>query len=55
MRWRLGGSEDGEPVALHFLFDLGWGHTGIPDVNINLWRSQFPLVYEVDYSRVYVR
>jgi hypothetical protein len=55
INWRVGGAADGEETGLHFLFDLGWGHTGIADVNIALWASLFPLVYEIDYSRVYMR
>lgn len=55
IHWRLSGDAEAEPTELHFLFDFGWGHTGVQDVNIALWSSLFPLVYEVDYSRVYVR
>lgn len=55
MHWRLSGNAEGEPTGLHFLFDFGWGHTGVQDVNIALWSSLLPLVYEVDYSRVYLR
>ncbi len=55
IHWRLGGKLEAEPTGLHFLFDLGWGHTLVQDVNLALWASHFPLVYEVDYSRVYLR
>jgi hypothetical protein len=55
LHWRVGGAADGDVTGLHFLFDFGWGHTGIPDVNIALWAEQFPIIYEIDYSRVYMR
>jgi hypothetical protein len=38
-----------------FLFDFGWGHTQISDVNISLPAAGFQITYEVDYSRVYMR
>ena len=44
-----------QPTDLHFLIDLGWGHVKIADVNITLPASAFPLEYEVDYSRVWLR
>jgi hypothetical protein len=53
--WRVGGDVHGETTNLHFLFDFGWGHTGLAAVNIALWAAQFPIEYEVDYSRVYLR
>jgi hypothetical protein len=40
---------------MSFLFDFGWGHTQISDVNITLPASNFGITYEVDYSRVYLR
>jgi hypothetical protein len=40
---------------MYFLFDFGWGHIEIPEVNISLPASSFPLTYELDYSRVYLR
>jgi hypothetical protein len=55
LSWRVGGREDGDVTSMHFLFDLSWGHTSIADVNIALWSSFFPLTYEIDYSRVYMR
>ena len=55
IRWRLGGAETAEPVTLRFLFDLGWGHNWVSSVNIALWSALFPLIYELDYSRVYLR
>jgi hypothetical protein len=55
IHWRLSGDAQGQLTGLHFLFDLGWGHTGIPELNIALWAEQFPVIYEIDYSRVYLR
>jgi hypothetical protein len=55
IHWRTSGDAEAAATGLHFLFDFGWGHTGVPDVNIALWASHFPLVYEIDYSRVYLR
>ena len=55
IHWRLGGMPEAEPTGMHFLFDLGWGHTLVRDVDLALWASQFPLEYEIDYSRVYLR
>jgi hypothetical protein len=40
---------------MRFLFDFSWGHTQVSDVNIELPASMFPLTYEIDYSRVYLR
>jgi hypothetical protein len=37
------------------LFDLGWGHTDIADVNVKLPAATFEIQYELDYSRVYLR
>jgi hypothetical protein len=55
LTWTLGGKKGGESLDMNFLFDLSWGHTQIKDVNISLPAAQFPMVYEVDYSRVYLR
>lgn len=55
LHWTLGGGAGGATIDMDFLFDLGWGHTQIQDVNITLPASSFPLTYEVDYSRVYLR
>jgi hypothetical protein len=55
LHWTKGGTTDGEPTDMHFLFDFSWGHTQVDDVNIELPASQFPLTYEIDYSRVYMR
>lgn len=55
IHWTLGGSQSGEVIDRDFLFDFGWGHTQISDVNISLPSSSFPLTYEIDYSRVYLR
>jgi hypothetical protein len=55
IEWTNGGSANGTPIDMRFLFDFGWGHTDIADVNITLPASQFPMTYEIDYSRVYLR
>jgi hypothetical protein len=55
LHWTLGGGQSGEQIDMSFLFDFGWGHTQIQDENISLPASDFPIVYEVDYSRVYLR
>jgi hypothetical protein len=55
LHWTLGGGGSGEHIDMSFLIDLGWGHTQIQDVNITLPASNFPLTYELDYSRVYLR
>lgn len=54
--WRLGGTHAGIPTDLHFLFDVSWGHTGIPNANLSMSSSVFDGKYfEWDYSRVYLR
>jgi hypothetical protein len=55
IHWTLGGSSGGQNIDMSFLFDFGWGHTMITDVNISLPASSFPITYEIDYSRVYLR
>jgi hypothetical protein len=55
LHWTLGGTQSGEHINMSFLFDFGWGHTQISDVNITLPASGFNITYEVDYSRVYLR
>jgi len=55
LHWTHGGGESGEPIDMRFLFDFSWGHTQVDDVNIELPVSMFPLTYEIDYSRVYLR
>jgi hypothetical protein len=55
LHWTLGGDQGAEVIDMNFLFDFGWGHTQIADVNISLPASSFPLTYEIDYSRVYLR
>ena len=55
IHWTNGGSSGGEKINMSFLFDFGWGHTQISDVNITLPASNFGITYEVDYSRVYLR
>jgi len=55
LHWTLGGGSSGAKIDMSFLFDFGWGHTQVSDVNISLPASKFPLTYEIDYSRVYLR
>jgi hypothetical protein len=55
IHWTLGGGQGGTAIDMSFLFDFGWGHTQISDVNISLPASSFPITYEIDYSRVYLR
>lgn len=55
LHWTFGAKPDGPPIDMRFLFDFSWGHTEIADVNISLPASSFPLTYEIDYSRVYLR
>jgi hypothetical protein len=55
LHWTLGGTQGGQAIDMDFLFDLGWGHTQIADVDISLPASDFPITYEIDYSRVYLR
>jgi hypothetical protein len=55
IHWTLAGTQSGEALDLQFLYDFGWGHTQIADVNISLPASDFPIEYEIDYSRVYLR
>lgn len=53
--WTLGGTPSGEHINMSFLFDFGWGHTQISDVNITLPAATFNVTFEIDYSRVYLR
>lgn len=55
LHWTYGGKPDAPIIDMRFLFDFSWGHTEITDVNIALPASSFPLTYEIDYSRVYLR
>ena len=55
IHWTLGGTQGGQAIDMEFLYDFGWGHTQISDVNITLPASAFPIEYEIDYSRVYLR
>jgi hypothetical protein len=55
IHWTLGGTALGQSIDLNFLFDFSWGHTDIADENVTLPASSFPLTYEIDYSRVYLR
>jgi hypothetical protein len=55
IHWTLGGIPAGQVIDLNFLFDFSWGHTDIADENVTLPATSFPLTYEIDYSRVYLR
>jgi hypothetical protein len=55
IHWTLGGATGAEPLDMYFLFDFGWGQTQIAKVNLSLPASSFPIEYEIDYSRVYLR
>jgi hypothetical protein len=55
LHWTLGGGNNGQNINMQFLFDFSWGHTQVQDVDISLPASSFPLTYELDYSRVYMR
>jgi hypothetical protein len=53
--WTYQAVQGGQSIDMDFLFDFSWGHTQISQVNISLPASDFPLTYEIDYSRVYLR
>ena len=53
--WTLSGTPTAKPIDMFFLFDFSWGHTTVDQVNISLPASSFPITYELDYSRVYLR
>jgi hypothetical protein len=55
IHWSLGGLPSSAPIDMRFLFDFSWGHTQVKDVDIELPAKEFPIIYEVDYSRVYMR
>lgn len=55
LHWTRKGELGGEPIDLRFLFDFSWGHTKIPVLDVTLAAKEFPLTYEIDYSRVYLR
>jgi hypothetical protein len=55
IHWTRKGQAGGEPIDMCFLFDFTWGHTKIRAVDITLPAAEFPLTYEIDYSRVYLR
>jgi hypothetical protein len=55
IHWTVGGAQGTLPIDMRFLFDFSWGHMQISDVNIELPAAMFPLTYEIDYSRVYMR
>lgn len=54
--WTVGAIPGGRPINMSFLFDAGWGHTGISSVNKSLNESDLSgTFYEWDYSRVYLK
>jgi hypothetical protein len=55
LHWTLGAVQGAPVVDMSFLFDFTWGHTDVPGVSVSLPASSFPLTYEIDYSRVYMR
>jgi hypothetical protein len=55
IHWTLGAAQDAQVLDMSFLFDFTWGHTEVPEMNITLPASSFPITYEIDYSRVYLR
>ncbi|MET0386136.1 MAG: hypothetical protein ABW321_09275 [Polyangiales bacterium] len=55
IHWTVGGAEGGPQIDMSFLFDFAWGHTKVGDVNVALPATSFPITYEIDYSRVYLR
>jgi hypothetical protein len=55
IRWTLGGAEGAQALEVWFTFILSWGHTQIQAVNLSMPADDFPLEYEIDYSRVYMR
>jgi hypothetical protein len=55
LHWTYGAKPDAPPIDMRFLFDFSWGHTTVPDMSMSLPASSFPLTYEIDYSRVYLR
>lgn len=55
LHWTLAGKPDAESVDMSFLFDFTWGHTKTEGCDVTLPASKFPITYEIDYSRVYLR
>jgi len=55
LHWTLGAVKGAPVVDMSFLFDFTWGHTDVPGVSVSLPASSFPVTYEIDYSRVYMR
>ncbi|MET0385877.1 MAG: hypothetical protein ABW321_07955 [Polyangiales bacterium] len=55
IHWTDGADIGNTTTDMHFLLDFSWGHTQVTDVNIELPASDFPVTYEIDYSRVYMR
>jgi hypothetical protein len=61
IHWTNGGAAGGEAIDLEFMYDFSWGwvkngsENQIPGLDAELPASAFPLTYEIDYSRVYLR
>jgi hypothetical protein len=55
LHWTYGASEGAPSIDMRFLFDFAWGHTLTPGCDVTLPANSFPLTYEIDYSRVYLR
>jgi hypothetical protein len=55
LHWTYGGVQGAPVIDMSFLFDFTWGHTEAGDVNVALPATSFPITYEIDYSRVYMR
>lgn len=54
IEWTFGGTENGEPIDMSFIFDAGWGHELVTSVNNPLAASELAnMYYEWDYSRIY--
>jgi fibronectin type 3 domain-containing protein len=53
--WTVSVIPGGRPINMSFLFDAGWGHTGVSGVNFSMPASNLAgTFYEWDYSRVYL-
>ena len=55
LHWTVGARPDAPTTDMAFLFDFTWGHTDTPGCDVSLPATAFPLTYEIDYSRVYLR
>jgi hypothetical protein len=55
IHWTAGGTQDGTPINMNFMFDGGWGHTLVRSVNHPLPAIALTgKYYEWDYSRLYL-